>query len=88
MPYTVLLWPAVLEVWWRQYYPGGSAPPKHMPGHQLHLHLHSLGGGAGTHVPTSVDAIACGLEAGACFGFSAAACRTGGALGGCLGACG
>ncbi|KAG2492568.1 hypothetical protein HYH03_009230 [Edaphochlamys debaryana] len=62
------------EVWWR-----------HSGSHHHHHHHHPtvlINGGKTTPNPAhaaalAADAVLCGLEAGACFGFSAAACRTG-----------
>ncbi|KAI8471221.1 MAG: hypothetical protein J3K34DRAFT_520715 [Monoraphidium minutum] len=68
--FVLLLAVLGLEVWWRQR----RQQRKHRRG----------GGGSGHHHSShghpkdeAADAAACGLEAGACFGFSAAACRTG-----------
>lgn len=82
-----------LECWWR--HAATSGHHAHAHGH-AHGHGHSsnatklsrsasagLAGNAHAHsgTATSSDAVLCGLEAGACFGFSAAACRTGVVLG-------
>jgi hypothetical protein len=56
-----------LEVWWRQR---RQQRKRRGTGHG-HSHAHVRGS------EEAADAAACGLEAGACFGFSAAACRTG-----------
>ncbi len=54
-----------LEVWWRQ------RKQQQRQRRRGAGHLHGRGN------EETADAAACGLEAGACFGFSAAACRTG-----------
>jgi len=59
------------EIWWRHgrsgAKAGGAAPKAAAPG--------GGDGGGGGAMPLHFDALVCGLEAGACFGFSGASCR-------------
>jgi hypothetical protein len=71
LTFVLLVALLALEVWWRQrrhkrVRRGGGAGHGHG-----HASAHARG------AEEAADAAACGLEAGACFGFSAAACRTG-----------
>lgn len=88
--FVLMLGALAAEAWWRQQQQQQLASSRSSLGGRFAAAASSSGSGAqlqaaagGTQALSShaqqqaTDAIMCGLEAGACFGFSAAACRIG-----------